>query len=285
METNRIKQFCTIVETGSLTKAADLLGITHGGLHKSLRVLENELGFRLTIGKGRGIEITESGREFYPSALEILRAVENGIKKNKKNEFSEYKIGSLEIFLKHLPENLIHSPTFLNRLVSFQEMSTGQLEVAVKNKIIDVGVTYIPAPTDGVEYLRIGKFRMGIFCVSEKLANQTIENIPFVVPSSSIVLNPLDIHNSDGWKESLCLRKIAYKASSLATAMEIVKVGPVAVYMPLFLKNSFGVKLFEAKIPNGLDERDVFLVLPTNKEESKEVKVIAKVIKRIIYGQ
>ena len=56
METNRLKHFCVVVETASLTKAADLLGITHGGLHKSLRVLEGDLGFALTVGKGRGIE-------------------------------------------------------------------------------------------------------------------------------------------------------------------------------------------------------------------------------------
>ena len=100
METNRIKQFCTLVEIGSLTKTANLLGITHGGLHKSLRILENELGFALTISKGRGIEITERGREFYPSALEILRTIEKSLQKDSKPESAEYKIGSLEIFLK-----------------------------------------------------------------------------------------------------------------------------------------------------------------------------------------
>ncbi len=285
METNRLKQFCTIVETGSLTRAADLLGITHGGLHKSLRVLESDLGFTLTIGKGRGIEITERGREFYPSALEILRVVEKGLQKNSKPESTEYKIGSLEIFLKLLPENLLTLPTFLDRRINFQEMGPGQIEVAVQKRTLDAGITYIPVPTEGIEYLRIGKFRMGIFCAHAKIASKPLSEIPFVVPSTTLISNPMDILNSDGWKESLFLRKIAYKASSLATAVDIVKVGNAAIFMPIFLKNSFGVILYEVENPVGLDARDVFLVLPSDKIESKDEKVLAKALRRILQNE
>ena len=281
METNRLKQFCTIVETGSLTKAADLLGITHGGLHKSLRVLENDLGFTLTIGKGRGIEITERGREFYPSALEILRTIERAFQKDSKSETAEYKIGSLEIFLKLLPGKLLTTPIFLDRRICFQEVSPGQIEIAIQKRILDVGITYIPMPTEGVEFLRIGKFRMGIFCAQAKLANKALSEIPFVVPSSTLNSNPMDILNSDGWKESMFLRKISYKASSLATAIDIVKLGKTAVYMPIFLKDSFGIDLYEIENPTVVDSRDVFLVLPSNKEESKEEKALAKALRQI----
>lgn len=282
METNRLKQFCTIVETGSLTKAADLLGITHGGLHKSLRVLEHDLGFTLTLGKGRGIEITEQGREFYPSALEILRTIENAFQKNSKIETTDYKIGSLEIFLKLLPENLLITPTFIDRCICFQEMSPGQIEIAVQKRIIDVGITYIPIPTEGVEYLRVGKFRMGIFCAQTKLTSKPLSEIPFVVPSTVLNSNPMDIQNSDGWKEGLFLRRIGYKASSLATAIDIIKFGATAIFMPVFLKNSFGISLHEIQNPIKTDTRDVFLVLPSNKVESKEEKTLAKVLRKIL---
>ncbi|MBL7546005.1 MAG: LysR family transcriptional regulator [Bdellovibrionaceae bacterium] len=52
METDRIRHFCTVYETESLTRAAELLGITHGGLHKSLKTLEADLGVKLTIPHG-----------------------------------------------------------------------------------------------------------------------------------------------------------------------------------------------------------------------------------------
>lgn len=282
METNRLKQFCVVVETGSLTKAADLLGITHGGLHKSLRVLESDLGFALTVGKGRGIEITEEGRNFYPRALEILRTIEKAFQKDSKLESAEYRIGSLEIFLKLLPENLLTEPMFLDRRIAFQEMGPGQIEIAVQKRIVDVGVTYIPMPTEGVEYLRVGKFRMGIFCAETKLARKPLSEIPFVVPSTTLNSNPMDILNTDGWKEGVFLRKIGYRSSSLATAIDIIKVGRAAIFMPIFLRNSFGTSLNEIENPTGADIRDVFLIMPSNKEESKEEKVLAKVLRKIL---
>jgi DNA-binding transcriptional LysR family regulator len=282
METNRLKQFCTIVETGSLSRAADLLGITHGGLHKSLRVLEDDLGFALTVGKGRGIEITERGREFYPKALEVLRTVERAFQKGPGPESREYKIGSLEIFLKLLPEKILATPMFSNRPISFQEMSPGNIEIAVQKRILDIGITYIPMPTEGVEYLRIGKFKMGIFCAEANLANKPLSEVPFVVPSTTLTSNPMDILNTDGWRDGLFLRTICYRASSLATAIDIVKAGKAAIFMPIFLKNSFGATLHAIENPTGSDTRDVFLVVPSNKVEAKEEKVLGKVLRQIL---
>jgi DNA-binding transcriptional LysR family regulator len=279
METNRLKQFCTVVETGSLSGAADLLGITHSGLHKSLRVLEGELGFTLTVGKGRGIEITERGRQFYPSAIEILKTIEKACRNDSMPDSEEYRIGSLEIFLKLLPKQLLTNPAFSHRRICFQEMGPGEIESAVQNRILDVGITYIPMPTEGVEYLRIGKFRMGVFCAQAGLASKPLSEIPFVVPSASLNTNPLDILNNDGWKEGLFLRKVAYKASSLATAVDIVRMGKAAVFMPTFLKNSFDVRLYEKECPVRKDIREAFLVLRSNKAESKEEKVLAKALR------
>lgn len=279
METDRLKQFCTVVETGSLSGAASLLGITHSGLHKSLRVLEGELGFTLTIGKGRGIEITDRGRHFYPSAIEILKTVERACRKNSSPESAEYRIGSLEIFLKLLPKQLLTNPAFSHRRICFQEMGPGEIESAVQKRTLDVGITYIPVPTEGVEYLRIEKFRMGVFCAQASLASQPLGEIPFVVPSTSLRTNPLDVLNNDGWKEGLFLRKVAFKASSLATAIDIVKMGKAAVFMPTFLKNSFDIRLYEKECPVKKDVREAFLVMPSNKAESKEEKVLAKALR------
>lgn len=279
METNRLKQFCTVVETGSLSRAADLLGITHSGLHKSLRVLEGELGFALTVGRGRGIEITERGRQFYPSAIEILKTVQKACRNDFTPDSAEYRIGSLEIFLKLLPKQLLTTSTFSHRQICFQEMGPGEIESAVQKRLLDVGITYIPMPTEGVEYLRIGKFRMGVFCAQASLASQPLGEIPFVVPSAALNTNPLDVLNNDGWKEGLFLRKVAYKASSLATAIDIVRMGKAAVFMPTFLKNAFEVRLYEKECPVRKDIREAFLVLPSNKTESKEEKVLVKVLR------
>lgn len=65
METNRLKQFCTIVEMGSLVQAAKLLHITHSGLSKSMHILQDEIGRVLFHSAGRGIAITEAGQTVF----------------------------------------------------------------------------------------------------------------------------------------------------------------------------------------------------------------------------
>ena len=48
MDTNRLRQFCAIAELGSMTKASKLLHITHSGLSKSMKLLQEEhLAFRI----------------------------------------------------------------------------------------------------------------------------------------------------------------------------------------------------------------------------------------------
>jgi DNA-binding transcriptional LysR family regulator len=49
METQRLRHLCVVVETGGLREASRLLGISHSGLSKSLRLLEQELGVALLV--------------------------------------------------------------------------------------------------------------------------------------------------------------------------------------------------------------------------------------------
>ncbi len=65
MDTNRLRQFCAIAETGSMTKASRLLHITHSGLSKSMKLLQEELGLELLRPCGRGIMLTEHGKLIY----------------------------------------------------------------------------------------------------------------------------------------------------------------------------------------------------------------------------
>ena len=78
MDTHRLRYFCTIAETGSLTKASEILGISHSGLSKAITALEDETNLQLFRPQGRGLEITKDGKWFYQKAQEILK-IENEI--------------------------------------------------------------------------------------------------------------------------------------------------------------------------------------------------------------
>src|SRR5689334_693560 len=84
METNRLKQFCLIVETGSLVKASQLLHITHSALSKSMKFLQNEIGVSLFCSVGRGIVPTEEGLLIYKRAKDFIEQENHLFKLDKQ---------------------------------------------------------------------------------------------------------------------------------------------------------------------------------------------------------
>jgi len=68
--------FVNIVEGGSLTAAADLLGTSAPGVVRTLAALEAELGVRLLNRTTRRMSLTDAGREYYERCKRVLAEVE-----------------------------------------------------------------------------------------------------------------------------------------------------------------------------------------------------------------
>ncbi|MFB3892700.1 MAG: LysR family transcriptional regulator [Phycisphaerae bacterium] len=76
MNTDVLKTFCDLVDTGSFSKAAEANYISQSAVSQQLAKLEKELSTQL-ISRGAGLVApTEAGRAFYQGAREILRRYE-----------------------------------------------------------------------------------------------------------------------------------------------------------------------------------------------------------------
>jgi DNA-binding transcriptional LysR family regulator len=283
METDRIRQFCTVYETESLTRAAELLGITHGGLHKSLKSLENELGIKLTVPNGRGIKISNEGALLYKKALKLLSAEEELKEIPSTIQKKLLKIAAIEVFTCSVPKILCQDAFFDEFEMSFFELSPGQIENSVANGAVDFGITYISSPNKNVKYLKVGNFESKVYATNKKFLDLSFEKVPFVVPEDIIDFNPQNIKNRDGWKESLQKRNIKFKTNSLATALPIVEAGHAAIYLPNFLPELFFKEIFFIPNPKKIkaDKRNVFLVLRSNADENLMTNKVAKCLRQL----
>lgn len=72
MDISQLRTLAHIAELGSVSKAADRLNIAQPALSRQIRLLEQELGVYLFERHGRGMVITEIGREVLLHAANIM---------------------------------------------------------------------------------------------------------------------------------------------------------------------------------------------------------------------
>lgn len=85
MSINKFKVLLKVVELGSLTKAAEVMGFTQSGVSHMINSLEDEFGFSLLIRNRSGAKLTTNGEEILKTIREIL----------KWNEHLEQQVASI----------------------------------------------------------------------------------------------------------------------------------------------------------------------------------------------
>jgi len=85
MNLSQLYYFCKLAELQHYTKAAQELYITQPSLSGAISSLESELGVELFQRRGRNVELTKYGREFYEYVSRALRELDKGIESIKEH--------------------------------------------------------------------------------------------------------------------------------------------------------------------------------------------------------
>jgi DNA-binding transcriptional LysR family regulator len=258
MDTNRLKQFCAIAETGSLTQAAQLLHVTHSALSKSMKLLQQELNCVLLQPAGRGLVVTSIGWQMYERAKTFLKQEENFFKLEPLAKQNTLKIGTVEIFLIAMGE-LLTDKLFGEHATTFLDLNPGDMEQMIIDRQLDYGLTYAPFSMKDLEIVDIGKYRLGCYHLKNAFQGQAIAEIPFVVPNQGLSANPLGIRERDGWLDSVFPREKKYVVNLLSTGIELQ--GLCAIYIPDFVARKINQT---RKVNEQLVQRQ----LPKNQEKS-----------------
>ena len=72
MNTNQLRCFLAVADKLSFTKAAQELFFSVPTVTHHIQSLENELHAKLFVRSKKGVSLTDSGRSFYPAALDLL---------------------------------------------------------------------------------------------------------------------------------------------------------------------------------------------------------------------
>ncbi len=72
MSIKKYEMFLKIIDAGSVSKAAEILGCTQSGITHGLKSLEEELGITLLIRNKSGVKLTEEGKQLFPMIKEVV---------------------------------------------------------------------------------------------------------------------------------------------------------------------------------------------------------------------
>jgi len=97
MELGQVEAFVEANRRGSISRAADALGLTQPTCTARLHGLERELGAQLLVRGRRGVSLTPAGRRFLPRAIAALDSLRRGATEAKAG--SEARGGVLAIGL------------------------------------------------------------------------------------------------------------------------------------------------------------------------------------------
>jgi DNA-binding transcriptional LysR family regulator len=289
METERLKQFRTIVDAGGLLKASEVLGISGGGLSKSMKVLEDELKYPLFLQRGRGLELTERGRTLYEKLPAVLSRLEDVLFSDRTlaGDKDVLRIASFEVFTTYFLADVI-SKGLAAEVVEVREAGPGQMEALVADGAADIGITYLPIPHARVEFIKAGRSRMAIFGL-KRWAKVPVEELPFATPIAPLQGTPTGVRGLDGWPEHLFERRVRFRMDMMESAIQLAQCGQAVAFLPEFvvrLLNQKAIdssKLSEIPFPAGIPAvyRDVFLIQRKGAAESPVLRKIAKAIRAI----
>lgn len=144
----QLRSFMAVVETGSITEAANELYVTQPSVSAAVAALSKELGVELTQRVGRNVELRPAGKAFAPYAAHVIGLLDQG--KRAAGEAAaavdrELRIAAVTTAAEHIVPPLMRDFSALhpelnlalevgNREQVFRRVANHQLDVAIAGR-------------------------------------------------------------------------------------------------------------------------------------------------------
>ncbi|MGN8769107.1 LysR family transcriptional regulator [Paenibacillus barengoltzii] len=126
MNLHALRLFHVIAETGSVTRASELLNISQPAISAQIRKLEKELGLPLLKAQGRGIALTDVGDKLFTYSRRLF-AVEQQI----EQFLQDYKMGELGHIFKSQYEHVEMSINTTNSTDALKQLLNLEVDLAI----------------------------------------------------------------------------------------------------------------------------------------------------------
>jgi LysR family glycine cleavage system transcriptional activator len=189
---NAMRVFVAIARELSVTRAADSVGITQSAASRHLAVLEKYLGARLVSRRGRIIELTEFGRQYFNATADALDGIlfTNRHMRQQRNEIGQRLVvrSSLPTFtqsimIPRLPQFLdVHKGTSIDIVTSQGTPSSRDL--------FDVFITSDIQLREAADEWNLLEEHLVCVCAPTIASSESIEELVARIPFITVTARP-----------------------------------------------------------------------------------------------
>lgn len=246
MDVRQLRNFVAIVDSGSVSKAADRLHIAQPSLSAQLRGLEEELQTQLLLRSAQGVTPTEAGKALYRHARVVMRQMEQIRQEVREGGGSES--GPVAVGFPTTIAAILAVPLFTRvreqypgiRLQIFESMS-GYIGELLANGRLDLAMLFRDSETRGISVMPLfdeALYVLGGHRVCPAIyegdpqrpcALSALANVPIVAPSGT---NGLRLLIERSFAQADVELNIVADIDSLPTLIDIARSGDACSILP-----------------------------------------------------
>jgi DNA-binding transcriptional LysR family regulator len=258
MEISQLRYFVAVARLENINAAARESGASLSSLTHAIKRLEAELATTLFSSANKRIQLTDSGRQLFELALDLIEREENA-RNLMSGSFDQLKIRVcgedvlLTRSVQWLEENLLKRPT----QKSFVLTSRGSDAVlaAIERGESHLGLVTVPPPksfksrklfhTKFRTYVGRGHPLFKQANAGIKIKVQDLLTHDFVSVSAQIFGRVSQLQSADGWRDDKFPRKVKYLVDNLLSVQELVSSGRAIGYLPDFFAQEWKLAVLD----------------------------------------
>lgn len=145
----QLRAFTTVVQTGSFSRAARLLGMSQSAVSQAVRQLEDELGVRLLDRTTRSLQLSKVGAEFLPGIQRLLADLDHqlaDLRDLREHRRGHVTIACVPSVALRLMPNVLASFKLEHPMVNvtLREVSRRQIIHSLRSGEVELGVANVP---------------------------------------------------------------------------------------------------------------------------------------------
>ena len=292
MDVAQLKTLIQVAELGSLTRAAERLNIAQPALSRQIKLLEAELGVSLFERHGRGMVISDAGRDVLDHAVRIMTEMES-IRNTAANRGSPFH-GTVTIGTTPTVAEIVTIPLVRrikeahpNLTVRLSSAFSGHLLDWLQRGDLDLAVFYDPKPQKSLrivpillENLLVVTAGSGRMSLDRPLPFTSLANEELVLPSPRHGLRRI---MEDCAHQAGIVLRASVEADSLGAMIDLARHGFGSTVLPLAPIHTLvesGV-LSAAPLVDPTPTRKVVLAYPVDRPVSRAARFVGDTFTQI----